>query len=437
MPRSLMLAVWRRRQPRPRSDFSRGHPMNGNALEVAIIADDLTGALDMAAPFAARGLFTQLLLDPRQDAATSDTQVLTLTSASRDLPRKTAERSIRAAMQAALVRRPRLLISKIDSALRGDVAGAILTGLNGSGKRHALIAPAIPSQGRSLRGGEVYVNGVPLRENPLGLVPSSLPSAPLPDLLRNVTAGLSVHSLRRGEVSSLSDVPGLHAYVADCESDEDMDRLARFAIDHSDQVLAVGASGLGTAIAGQLHASGAGRAASSAQIAVRTRAPLLFVIGSCTHASAEQMVRLLGEGAHEIAVPFPVGPDERAEDIVAGGVEAPLILLRPSVSLKFDEGSSEKIAEALGNHAAGLVRRLDIEAVVMSGGDTALAVFRALRVAEARLLGELSPGAAVGTFRLDGRDIVFVTKSGSFGDADALVGAFRALQGGGHPFARG
>jgi D-threonate/D-erythronate kinase len=406
--------------------------MSGNSLEVAIVADDLTGALDMAAPFAAKGFVTQLLLDPERSAARDDTQVLTLTSASRDLPPAAAEANIRVAIHGALACKPRMLISKIDSALRGDVAGAILTGLKASGIRHALIAPAVPSQGRSLRGGEVYVNGVALRENPLGFVPSSLPSAPLPELLRRVSAELSVHSWRRGQVLPLSDAPGLHAYVADCESDADMDTLARLAIDHSARLLAVGASGLGTAIARQLGAGRTEGAVPGHPVPAQPCAPVLFVIGSRTLASADQIARLLAQGAQEIAMPFPAaGRAVNSGDAAARGADASLVLLRPSTLLEFDRSSSGEIASALGMSAADLVRRLAIRTMVMSGGDTALAVFRALGVAEACLLRELSPGMALGTFRLDGEEIMFVTKSGSFGDADALIDISRALQGGG------
>lgn len=409
--------------------------MKGNSLEVAIVADDLTGALDMAAPFAAQGFVTQLLLDPERSTARGDTRILTLTTASRDLPPAVAEANIRVAIHHALARKPRILISKIDSALRGDVAGAILTGLKASNIRHALIAPAVPSQGRSLRGGEVYVNGVALRDNPLGFVPSSLPSAPLPELLRRASAELSVHSWPRGEPQPLSDAPGLHVYVADCESDADMDKLARLAIEHSDRLLAVGASGLGTAMARQLGARGTEGAVSGHPVPAQPCAAVLFVIGSRTHASTDQVARLLAQGAREIAMPFPAA--ERAinsADAAARSANASLILLRPSALLEFDRSSSGEIASALGTNAASLVRRLAIRTIVMSGGDTALAVFRALGVAEAHLLRELSPGVALGSFWLDGEEIMFVTKSGSFGDADALVDISRALQGGGGSF---
>jgi D-threonate/D-erythronate kinase len=90
--------------------------MSGRGLEVAIVADDLTGALDMAAPFASRGFATQLLLD-HEKASDLNTEVLTLTSASRELPPHAAAENIRVAMHVALARKPRILISKIDSTL--------------------------------------------------------------------------------------------------------------------------------------------------------------------------------------------------------------------------------------------------------------------------------------------------------------------------------
>ena len=64
-----------------------GFDMTHRRLDVAIVADDLTGALDAAAPFAGRGLKTRVLLDIERVASAvgSDIQVLSLTSESRHL----------------------------------------------------------------------------------------------------------------------------------------------------------------------------------------------------------------------------------------------------------------------------------------------------------------------------------------------------------------
>jgi uncharacterized protein YgbK (DUF1537 family) len=394
-------------------------------LEAAIVADDLTGALDMAAPFASRGFATRLLLDHASEAG-AGTQVLTLTSASRDLPREVACENIRVAMRAALARRPRLLIKKIDSTLRGDVGLAILTAMQVSGRRHALIAPAVPGHGRTMRGGEVFLHGVSLREKPLLFDGLPLPAPPpLPELLRASGAGITVHGWRRGESAPLATSDGLHAYVADAETDDDLERLARFAHGHAGELLVVGASGLGAAIAKQLAPPVIGAITPPRG---KPGAAILFVIGSRTPASAEQIARLSGHGAREIVLPFPAPERDDADEVetdVPGDDNAPIVVLRPTPSLQLE--SSGEIAAHLGQAAARLLRRRHIGTVVMSGGDTALAVFRALGVTDAVLLRELSPGVATGTVHLDGRPLTFVTKSGGFGDSGALVRIAQAL----------
>jgi uncharacterized protein YgbK (DUF1537 family) len=402
--------------------------MSDHRLEAAIVADDLTGALDMAAPFASRGFATRLLLDHGHEATDPDTEVLTLTSASRDLPPPAAAKNIRIAMDAALARKPRIVICKIDSTLRGNVANAILIALQGSGLRHALIATAVPSQGRTMCGGEVHVNGVPLRENPVRFDLSALTAAPLSELLRAACPEMSLHSWRRGDTSPLSDASGLHAYVADCESDDDLDRLARLAVDHSDRLLVVGASGLGTALAKQLGARGTRDIVSTNRSAAKRIANILFVIGSRTPASAEQVARLLNEGAQEIAMQFPFVANDLANFLKIDGVQPSLMVLRPPASLEFARHSSGEIATALGQNAARLARRLEIDALVMSGGDTALATFQALGIKHAVLRHELSPGTAIGVLEIEGAPVTFVTKSGSFGDGDALLRVARSLR---------
>jgi uncharacterized protein YgbK (DUF1537 family) len=400
--------------------------MHGHDIEAAIVADDLTGALDMAAPFASRGFATRLLLDHRLDATDADTQILTLTSASRELPAAAAAESIRVAMRAALARRPRILISKIDSTLRGNVANAIVAALAVSGLRHALIAPTVPSQGRTMRGGEVFVNGVPLRKNPLRFDPLEVPSMPLPDLLRAAAPEIMVHSWPRGPTSPLSTAAGLHAYVADGESDDDLDALARFAIGHAGELLVVGASGLGTAIAEQLAARSTPKVPPADLAAGKRAAGTLFVIGSRTEVSAEQIGRLLVAGASELAT---VDQDAGSAGIdVLSDVRSRLWVVRPAASLAFRKEASREIAATLARTAARLIDRLDIDAVVMSGGDTALAMFQALGTAQAVLFRELSPGVAVGTFQVKGMPVTFVTKSGSFGDPDALLEIARSLR---------
>ena len=61
-----------------------------------------------------------------------------------------------------------ILLKKINSTLRGNIAAEIMAALRAGGLRHALIAPAVPRHGRIMRAGEVFIDAVPLRQTEIG-----------------------------------------------------------------------------------------------------------------------------------------------------------------------------------------------------------------------------------------------------------------------------
>ena len=67
--------------------------------------------------------------------------------------------------------------------------------------------------------------------------------------------------------------------------------------------------------------------------------------------------------------------------------------------------------------------------LLLTGGETAVAVCRALETASLRLDGEVEPGLARGAL-LDGpfAGLAVVTKAGGFGDPDTLVRVWEACR---------
>lgn len=104
------------------------------------------------------------------------------------------------------------------------------------------------------------------------------------------------------------------------------------------------------------------------------------------------------------------------------------LIVRPELSTEPNLFSASEVAQALGRTAAGVVRRMQIDAIVMVGGDTAFETFHALGVADASVAGEIMPGIPKGKMQVDGRSVTFITKAGGFGDADTLVEIFRHLK---------
>jgi len=409
--------------------------MTYRTLDVAIVADDLTGALDAAAPFAALGLNTRVLLDIDQatSAVETDTQVLSLTSESRHLSPTAADGRVWRATGAVLAHTPRILLKKIDSTLRGNVAVEILAALRASGLRHALIALAVPRHGRSMRAGELFIDGVPLRQTQIGSdALSPPPSVPLPQVLSAASNNLIIHAWPCGTAFALNVEPGIHAYVADCEIEADLDAIARFALDHCDEVLPVGASGLATAIAQQIVqklASGiVSPSPSSRHDALK---PILFVIGSRTEVSAEQTARLCAVGAEELIMPLSQGAREGdwlLDHNIIRGPQPVALIVRPDLSCELSPIIASEVAQALGRAAASLVRRLQLNEVVIVGGDTAFETFQALGIHVASVTGEIMPGIATGKMSVGGRSVTFITKAGGFGKANALVEIFQHLK---------
>jgi D-threonate/D-erythronate kinase len=77
---------------------------------------------------------------------------------------------------------------KIDSTLRGPIAGLVEGALKGSGRAMAVVAPAFPEQGRCVIDGRLVVDGVPSRhvEEVVGSAPHVAVNAATPEQLREV-----------------------------------------------------------------------------------------------------------------------------------------------------------------------------------------------------------------------------------------------------------
>jgi len=203
-------------------------------MSLLIIADDLSGAADCAIGFASAGRSTVVTLAP--GAATSGTahtaQILAADTDTRRLtPQEAAQRSAEAwqALQAP----GRRLYKKIDSTLRGNWAAevAALQSLAGL----AIVAPAFPATGRTLRAGRVLVHGAPLETTETWQLEGFDKPADVRAMLE--AAGLRTAQIDVAAVRGAPDAlherivalsrDGIQALIVDAETTEDLLALAR------------------------------------------------------------------------------------------------------------------------------------------------------------------------------------------------------------------
>jgi uncharacterized protein YgbK (DUF1537 family) len=115
-----------------------------------ILADDLTGALDASAPFAAPGAPVRLpWTAPLGDGA------IAISSESRDLPE--GEAVARTLAAAARLPGGGLWLKKVDSVLRGHPVAEAAAVFDAGGFRACVVAPAFPEMGRVTRGGRQWM----------------------------------------------------------------------------------------------------------------------------------------------------------------------------------------------------------------------------------------------------------------------------------------
>lgn len=346
-------------------------------IPILIIADDLTGALDSAVPFASRGLRVQVALgvDAVAEAAATAPDVLAVDTRSRALAAPLAAARVEAAWAAAQRLSPRLVMKKIDSRLKGEVAAETAALLAASGRSRAIACPAVIEQGRKVTGGRLRGRGV------------SLPIA----------------------VAERFD--GLPCECPDVADDADLATVAGTILAAPDRILAVGARGLANALASRIAGPPNDARVPAAAL------PMVIAIGSTDPITRAQVERLRLDCPQ---VETPAGP------AAAPGSRGAVVLLLEAPGR--EESDPAGTATRFAHEAVAQVRASSARTILCSGGATAAAVMDALGARRLVPEYELDPGVPVA--RVAGMDdLRLVTKSGGFGDPGVLSRIVRGAAG--------
>jgi len=345
--------------------------------DLGLLADDLTGACDLAAAFVPR-------LGPLTVTSAEDVGDV-LNTQSRALPAAEAKKRLREAGR-RLAKKP-IIFKKTDSTLRGPT-GAELEGIiAGLGPRRVVVAPAIPRIGKTTRGGMLYENGVPLTETAYAVDPSSpARSACIVDILAET-----------GQVDCL---------IADAETDEDLRRLVDDTLAAKEPVLFAGSLGLADALARRLEI-GVGAVAPTA--AARQ---IMLVSGSRYERTQQQIAWAIAGGAILREIDQAGWHDKGS---------APVILRLSSPTAPAFLDAVEQAAVRV--YAAG------VDGLGIIGGETAYHLFQHLGAGRLRVTGRIAEVISYGVM-MDGSlaGCPFVMKGGSVGPDDALELMIRYLR---------
>jgi D-threonate/D-erythronate kinase len=443
-----------------------------------IIADDLTGAADCGMACVAAGLDSIVVLKDNEPIPSAD--VVSVDAATRRLSSPDAAEQTARLTRRYLGPQTRILFKKLDSTLRGHVAQEIAAVLSVTRALHvahgiAIVAPAFPAMGRTTVGGRQFVRGVPVETTEIWHREALKASAYLPGRLGEHglrAAHIDLHTVRSEKRLSdaLAGAKAQHdAVVCDAETEEDLRAIVRAGMTLQTSIVWAGSA----ALAAQLpQAMGIGREPWKSIVpspvhrptlfdngrtlfangaSLSTHGPLLFVIGSPSQASREQIPRLVADREIEsVTVPLSAlrqgvhsaawaEQTRRLDRAFSTGRD--IILSLDMEGQSGVDGQSDANGQSSAHEDATLSPALAAlvspyvtrcSGFVLTGGETARSVLDRLGVATLRLVGEVEPGIplSVATVVTPAGSLCLpvVTKAGSFGSPHSLLRCHDAIR---------
>ena len=223
---------------------------------VGIFADDLTGALDAAAPFAARGFRTLVSPTSELPVGAEGAEVISVNLGTRHLdPRAIAERTHQAVIELGKLG-VKILLNKIDSTLRGNPGIELLAAINAVSGDHAVLCSAYPQNLRTIADGVLLVDGIPVVDTDVGQDKlSPLLSSRVVEILASSLerAGLADRVHVRGADNGMAVTDLLPVIISlDARTEDDLSGLARRLVNTGSTTLVAGSAGISIAIADEL-----------------------------------------------------------------------------------------------------------------------------------------------------------------------------------------
>jgi 4-hydroxythreonine-4-phosphate dehydrogenase len=288
-----------------------------------------------------------------------------------------------------------------------------------------LMAPALPSQGRTTVGGCLFVHGLPLEETDIWQAEARTAQSNIPQLL--VEAGLSceiidIETVRSGlnrlRQAVLQSAEQNDVIVCDAATDHDLHAIANASLGLPVLTALVGSAGLASQIP---QAIGIAPDTEPFRCGF-TPGPTLFVVGTAASVTRQQ-IRIL-ELAPDIATfhasPAVLHNSPALQTQISQSLRSSrdvLLVLDGEAQCQTHEEQflPQALSELIPNCAPFL------GGLVATGGETARAVLDALGIQLLRVLGEVESGLPFSV--ADGwvRPLPIITKAGAFGSPHALV----------------
>ncbi len=413
------------------------------------IADDFTGASDLANTLSRHGMHTVQFVGVPDVAAAVPCEAGVVALKTRSAPRADAvDRSLQALRWLSAQGCSQFFFkycSTFDSTPGGNIGPVAEALLDALGAPIAVVCPAFPATGRTLYQGHLFVRDRLLSES--GMEHHPLTPMSDPDIRRWLSrqvagdVGLITFEIVRrgaGEIAAALRVEaaaGRRLVVVDALTDDDLRAIGAAAADHS---LITGGSGLAMGLPATFRSRG--KLGDVGERFTGQPGPAVVLSGSCSTASLAQLRRYLRHHPGLAVDPGAllmqqVTVESACDFVLASAGEAPAIYTSAEpamVAQAQDRFGRDTVAHAVeaffGALAAALVRS-GITRIAVGGGETSGAVVEAVGFDRLEIGPEIDPGVpALSSRSPTGQRVCLALKSGNFGSDDFYSKALAVLE---------
>lgn len=355
---------------------------------IAVIADDFTGAAEMAGIGLRYHLNVELGTEVNKNTKAdlfiiaTDTRSLTEAEAVRNMQKHTRD---------LLALQPTLIFKKTDSVLRGHILAEMRTQLSLTGFEKAVLVAANPALGRTIQNGRYYLQGQPVHESSFSHDPDfAITSSAVEDMLRG--NGYPLHIKRSDEV-----LPATGIIVGEATQTAD---LQSWATKMDNKTLVAGAAGFFSAMLDKILA---GKQRGVENIKKPDRLPFsLFVCGTTFANSRNAIQQIKAAGG-----PVCYMPDDIIKSVHSGTYSyvkwanevVALVKKHGKAIVAIHEDSTKNISirgGQLKEKMAGLVKevlqRSMVQELIVEGGATAWAMISQSGLKQFFPVEEMAPG---------------------------------------------
>lgn len=414
-------------------------------MRLGAVADDVTGACDLAGRVVEAGLPASVLFGTAGDerlfpsdgdgCAVVALKIRTVPAAEAATQAATAARRLLAADASLLYQK---YCSTFDSTPRGnigpiadamaEVAGGASMARGMTSRAVTVGTPATPASARTQYAGTLFADGVPLAESPL----REHPLTPMRDsnvmrlLSPQTRADVSLvrwEDVQRGP-EHVAGLVGEGHVLTDALTERDLDTIAASVLRLAGErpVVAAGAAGVGTALA-RVAVRGAGtlRPVRMPVVPVTGR---LILAGSASAATRAQLDTFRGE--KHLLDPFALAEGEAELDRLRVILSArrhdmlpALVAVRGDVAGVQAELGLERAAQVIEGAFSELanfaVHELGVSHLIVAGGETSGAIVTGLGIQRLLVGAQAAPGVPWTVGDSHGRSVALLLKSGNFG----------------------